>query len=293
MSNTETSQYPLEQLKNQTILCESWDDFRSKVSFSRPPSGSGNYIGERIFRGQAKPPPDYKLESAWQRRYAATVNFVTVTAGSGGLGYFVGDSPTAIEDYLSRFKERLDVLPANSIRKWEDAEIIALGRHHGLITTLLDWSYSPYVAAFFALEECFRILYKASATLPGNNVAIWCLLLTDELKASMEAPGSPLKLNKARGEGANRQIAQAGLFTDLRGVPDIETHLSNIGMLNHLTCYEIFPSTQGYAMRDLDLMNINFATMYPDVQGAAWQANINPQIYDFIGRDISKLHIPD
>jgi hypothetical protein len=301
MKDKQAVDYPLENVKKQTVLCEDWNDFRDKIAYSTHPIGAGRYMGERIFRGQAKSPPDFSLASAWQRRFPSAVAVIEKSLGmpvnavaGGGLGltFIQSDPPDALDKYLQRFKERLDAVPGFSIRNWEDEEVLALGRHYGLITTLLDWTYSPYVAAFFAMEECYRLFHQGAATLPKNSVVVWCLLLTDELNASINSSESHLKLVKSRGEGAQRQIAQQGIFTDLRVGPNLESYLFERGLLNHLTCYEIPSSAHGPAIRDLYLMNIHFATMYPDVVGAALQANINSGIYDQTGQVLSKM-IPD
>ncbi|MBU4304749.1 MAG: FRG domain-containing protein [Candidatus Omnitrophica bacterium] len=66
---------------------------------------------------------------------------------------------------LKEFKREANNYFSSSCQKpGNTLEWLALMQHYGCPTRLLDFTYSPYVAAFFAFDECYN-----------KNGAIWCV----------------------------------------------------------------------------------------------------------------------
>lgn len=76
------------------------------------------------------------------------------------------------------FRERLINICPGMYEQWEPIDILSLMQHHGTPTRLLDFSYSPWVASYFALIEA------------RGNSAVW-VIDTQHLVEMQKIQGFP------------------------------------------------------------------------------------------------------
>jgi hypothetical protein len=154
----------------------------------------------------------------------------------------------------------------------DDFQWLALMQHHGAPTRLIDFTWSPYVAAFFALERA----RADSVVWAMNKTRIDTGLARMDPRISGNFPrnfirghhrfiwmGEPHTMNR-------RLIAQSGTFA-VPGVVDlpVEDILSDRDQSNILAKIVLAHAVREVGMRELYRMNITYATLFPDLDGLA------------------------
>jgi hypothetical protein len=162
-----------------------------------------------------------------------------------------------------------NIPPVGDTPRW-----LALMQHHGAPTRMLDFTWSPYVAAFFALEHA------------TDDAAVWAIN-TRQLKTygfgpyleQVDRPVNPTEWLKQYGFGSGgvavgepyfmnkRLIAQSGTLA----IPyDISKSInSTLGARENMVAKFVLscPKVRDTALEELYTMNINYATLFPDLDG--------------------------
>lgn len=164
------------------------------------------------------------------------------------LKYDVDNERTA----LRRF--RYDAQPYVRYTPHSDLEWLAIAQHHGMATRLLDWTESLLVAAFFAVEQAGS---HGEASIYG--VSGLPILKPDECND----PFAVDRVNVYRPPHIDTRIsAQRSVFTIH---PDPTEPFCDPGLRK----WNISERACGDLKLVLDSCAINYASLFPDLQGLA------------------------
>ena len=273
------------------IKYKSWDEFRQAM---RSPYGDPNE--SRIYRGHAS--PNWKLSSTWERRIDHRFETKSLSSDPGlpRLLRASGRYEELRDTELAVFKRLIRTMPEIPLKQSDpDEDWWAFGRHYGLNTPLLDWSRNLYIAAFWAFSE--RLIFERPHLAPigGPNsysesdlcdhVVVWELLCSDDVFAGR----SFCLIDNVRPE-LHRQRSQGGLFTWLNHSEyiDVERYLDAKGLASNLKRHEIGFAPEMEVLYDLDSMGINYASVFPDPDGAARQSIFSSR--GFVESNLFAIH---
>lgn len=149
----------------------------------------------------------------------------------------------------------------------DENELWSIGQHNQLVTPLLDFTYSPYVAAYFAFyqesfESNFRIVYALSQNHVINQI------------------NDLVELYKPLSGHNPRLLNQSGLFVKFKVNDPLETCISRFCLANpdlpkkgKLMIIRIPNRDREVCLKSLNKMNINHNSLFPDLYGASIYCN--------------------
>lgn len=149
--------------------------------------------------------------------------------------------------------------------------LLGLLQHHGFPSPLLDWTRSPYIAAYFAfLDHAFK---KPEC----DNVAVWSLTTNPVQETLIEENVScPFEIVEPNSRFNPRLLAQDGLFTLSKEPKALEVSLGKAIersgqadiLMGGLQKWVIPVETANLALNDLHLMGVHHGTLFPGIDGA-------------------------
>lgn len=198
------------------------------------------------------------------------------------------DKPLA-DSQLEHFKRavRGRLRDSSLVLEGAEDELWSVGQHHGLMTPLLDWTYSPYVALFFSF-------YKEDSEDEKENPYRAVYVLNKSFVSDDERCPD-IRMFEPKKDGHGRLVNQAGLFTFSPYDSTIENKLADTlsseefeddelrsasedeqpGILARYICkiYIKNEDREG-CMRNLRRMNVHHASLFPDLIGASEHCNL-------------------
>jgi len=210
-------------------------------------------VGDYVFRGQSD--DAWPLETSFDRWFRIRYK------DQAGDRLAIADS--LIREFRAELTRRY---PKHEALIGAESEIIALAQHFGVPTRLLDWSASPYIAAFFSFSDA------VSLSMTSKGVAIWAL----RKDAPIWNSEAGVALIELPGGGNERLREQLGCFT-LNRTPyrTLEEYVGASPEEPLALLKAVIPTEEAsIALADLDAMGINHVTTFPEVVGCALAAQL-------------------
>lgn len=197
------------------------------------------FNGKYIFRGQRD--ESWELDTSFDRFYSGTLKDRNKQFSE------------MVEGFRERTKDRLD-------QRISDGDLISIAQHYGLPTRVLDWSFSPYVALFFAISGALVLN-------PSKPAALWLL---DYEEVAQKIDEAELVFLHYQEQKDIRIKNQRGLFSRLMiDEKNLIHFLDKRSLGNSLTKVVIPPNCFQQIARHLKSMDITHARLFPGLEGHA------------------------
>ncbi|SRX94085.1 hypothetical protein MSP7336_02908 [Mycobacterium shimoidei] len=153
----------------------------------------------------------------------------------------------------------------------DEWDVLAVARHHGLLTRLLDWSTNPLVALWFAVRA-------PAEDEPG---AVFMFEpKSDDFAADHERKGSPYQVTRTRFFQPSHMTARIVAQSGWHSVTAWSEAANEFTALDQLPLYKdrikrihIPPDRFPWIRSDLDRLAINEVTLFPDLVGLCTHLN--------------------
>jgi hypothetical protein len=222
----------------------SWPEYKAHVAALK---------GRRyLFRGQDGP---WRLRTSFHR------------TGRADLNRYLNEDIKGLLNHLSaRTKHffRLDVPD-------ELGAFFNLVQHHGYPTPLLDWTYSPYVAAFFAYRRAPRKQNCPTVTDRKVRIHVLDLKWREHYQQWLYLlfPAPQVSIAEFISIENERMIPQQAAST-LSSVDDIEGYIRSkeTAEKKYLSAIDLSIEERDAVMEDLSYMGITAGSLFPGIDGA-------------------------
>lgn len=208
-----------------------------------------------VFRGQNL---NWRLRTGFHR------------TGRANVFRFVNeDIPTLHRHLSARTKHIFDLSNPE-----QNGAFFNLVQHHGYPTPLLDWTYSLFVAAFFA----YRGISTQNANAPENRNKKVRIFIFDHKEWQIDCPsiinldvGFPhFSVKEFMAMGNERMVPQQGI-SSYTNIDDIEKYIEDCEKRNQKKYMQVIDlpwKDRDLVMRDLSMMGITAGSLFPGLDGA-------------------------
>jgi len=194
-----------------------------------------------------------------QRRYWPLLPRVT---GDVPRGTILKNEKRLLDEFKKKAPLCLQVVPSN------DLDWLVVAQHHSLPTRLLDWTYNPYVALWFAFEKSDK---------NDSGPEVWMLKTSEDEHVPSLEDVRPFSGNRTKVFKPSflipRVKAQEGCFTLFKYIEKSQKGFvpleRNVALRKRLMRIRMANYSRDRILKELSRMGYNKSRFFPDIDEVA------------------------